>query len=106
MVLLLPLLCRVAVLINAAASPLITLMKQAFDGWWYDPGNACGNRCLVYSLGAPFGAGPAAAPGTRVGPGDGKRWLWVFFYRNLLSSSRADTACTDADVAPGSRCHT
>ncbi|KAF6249317.1 copper amine oxidase [Scenedesmus sp. NREL 46B-D3] len=85
----LPEAARVAALIARAAAPLVPLMKEAFDGWWYDPGSSnssCGSRCLVYSLGAPFGAGPAAAAGTRVGPGsgvEGRRWLWAFFYRNL-----------------------
>jgi hypothetical protein len=80
----------VAALIDRATAPLLGLMKEAFDGWWYDPGSRCGSRCLVYSLGAPFGAGPAAAAGASVGPGSsvqGRRWLWVFFYRNLVSGS-------------------
>lgn len=80
-------------------------MKEAFDGWYYDPGSTCGSRCLVYSLGAPFGAGPAAAGGSRVGPGstDGKRWLWIFFYRNLVRGRRGAAAllpCCPAALQP------
>jgi hypothetical protein len=80
----------VGALIDRAAAPLVPLMKEAFDGWWFDPRSRCGSRCLAYSLGAPFGAGPAAAAGTSAGPGsrlEGRRWLWAFFYRNLVSSS-------------------
>jgi hypothetical protein len=85
----------VAALIDRATAPLVSLMKEAFDGWWYDPGSSCSSRCLVYSLGAPFGAGPAAAAGSSVGPGssmEGRRWLWVFFYRNLVGSSSSSSS--------------
>lgn len=101
--------------------PLIPLMKAAFDGWFLDPpppeaanttnnatngnadGNAtsaCGDKCLTYSLGSPFGSGPAQPAGTRVDPVPGdasdsqqqqggvdarfsQRRLWAFFYRNM-----------------------
>lgn len=83
--------------------PLIPLMKAAFDGWYLGPKGEdndtkiepCGEKCLTFSVGAPFGSGPAQPSGSRVDPvnntegQEGKdarfsqRRLWVFFYRNM-----------------------
>lgn len=83
--------------------PLTPLMKAAFDGWYLGPKGEdnetkiepCGEKCLTFSVGAPFGSAPAQPAGTRVDPDnktggqEGKdvrfsqRRLWVFFYRNM-----------------------
>jgi hypothetical protein len=93
-------------------------MKEAFDGWWYDPGSSCGSRCLVYSLGAPFGAGPAAAgvglelqlDVSAPDPGQwapGQAWLAGSLWPSpqalaaAWNSSRANNSSSSGDVPGG-----